>query len=155
MALTLCFRSNFDASQKLGARHENTLHAYGIYAISGEVGLRESLKTVVWEGDALDVLRGFSKEVRDDIGLDLLRLQRGLAPHNARPMKTVGVGAWELRAKDASGQHRAIYVLVVADKVHVLHCFKKKTQKTAKHEIGVAAARYAVLKQRIKDGSES
>jgi phage-related protein len=40
-----------------------------------------------------------------------------------------------------------MYVVKFEDCVHVLHCFEKKTQKTAKKDIDLAKARYAALKR--------
>lgn len=40
---------------------------------------------------------------------------------------------------------RAIYVAKFADAVYVLHAFQKKTQKTAKTDIDLAASRYRKL----------
>lgn len=40
---------------------------------------------------------------------------------------------------------RVIYVAKFADAVHVLHCFQKKTAKTGKADLDVAAKRYRDL----------
>jgi phage-related protein len=38
-----------------------------------------------------------------------------------------------------------MYVAKLADAVYVLHCFQKKTQKTSKADLEVAAKRYKEL----------
>ena len=43
------------------------------------------------------------------------------------------------------GAWRAIYVAKFADAVYVLHAFQKKTQKTSKADIDLAAARYKLI----------
>jgi len=48
----------------------------------------------------------------------------------------------EIRIQDANGQYRVIYVAKFADGLHVLHAFQKKTQKTSKRDIDLAAKRY-------------
>lgn len=48
----------------------------------------------------------------------------------------------ELRTQDAAGVFRAIYVVKIADKVHVLHAFQKKTQQTSQKDIDLAKRRY-------------
>jgi phage-related protein len=40
-----------------------------------------------------------------------------------------------------------IYIATFADAVHVLHAFEKKTQKTARRELELAAARLRQLKR--------
>jgi phage-related protein len=44
-----------------------------------------------------------------------------------------------------SGIFRVFYVAKFEDAVHVLHCFQKKTQKTAKSDIDLGSKRYAEL----------
>ena len=107
-------------------------------------------KRIVWEGDSRDVIRGFPATVRDDLGAALRALQIGERPHDSKPIKAVGAGAWEIRAKDPAGQFRAIYVALVKGEIHVLHCFQKKSQKTSRPDLATAAARYRELALRFK-----
>lgn len=106
------------------------------------------MKKIVWEGDSLDVLRDFPESVRKDLGTSLMYLQCEALPRDAKPFKTGMPGTWELRARDESGQYRAIYVSLVKESIHVLHCFKKKTEKTSRLDLSVAQARYKSLTQR-------
>jgi phage-related protein len=107
------------------------------------------MKLVVWEGNSRDVLRNFPDNVRRDLGTGLMFLQCGEVPLDAKPFKTGMPGTWEIRARDASGQYRAIYVCLVRERVHVLHCFKKTTAKTSQLDIEISQLRYRALKQRI------
>ena len=88
--------------------------------------------------------------VRHALGLELMRVQYGGEPLNFKPMVTVGAGAYELRVRDDSGAVRVIYVVKFADAVYVLHAFQKKTQKTAKADIDLAANRYRRLVAALK-----
>ncbi len=60
-------------------------------------------------------------------------------------MATIGPGVREIRIRDASGAFRVIYVAKLADAVYVLHCFQKKTEKTRKTDLELAAKRYRDL----------
>ncbi len=62
-------------------------------------------------------------------------------------MRTVGSGVRELRIRDYSGAFRVIYLATLADRVVVLHAFQKKTQRTAKHDIDLAAKRLRELRR--------
>ncbi|WP_295581941.1 type II toxin-antitoxin system RelE/ParE family toxin [uncultured Lamprocystis sp.] len=42
----------------------------------------------------------------------------------------------------AGGAFRVIYLAARAEGVYVLHCFQKKTRKTASHDIELARQRY-------------
>jgi phage-related protein len=60
-------------------------------------------------------------------------------------MNTVGQGVREIRVRDAAGAFRVMYVAKFDDAVYVLHCFQKKTQKTSKADLNLAARRYREL----------
>ena len=64
-------------------------------------------------------------------------------------MNTIGRGAQEIRIKDTAGAFRVIYVAKFADAIYVLHCFVKKTQKTSKTDLDLAARRYRDLMQEL------
>ncbi|MDO9099165.1 MAG: type II toxin-antitoxin system RelE/ParE family toxin [Caldisericota bacterium] len=99
------------------------------------------MKTIVFLGDSLEVIRAFPEQVRRQAGFELRRVQHGLDPSDWKPMNIVGVGVREIRVRDSSGAFRILYVASRADAVHVLHAFQKKTQKIAKRELDVAVAR--------------
>jgi phage-related protein len=60
-------------------------------------------------------------------------------------MNTVGQGVNEIRIRDGAGAFRVIYVAKFAGAVYVLHCFQKKTGKTAKADLDLAARRFRGL----------
>lgn len=106
------------------------------------------MKPVQFEGDSLKRLRGFPREVRHDLGLQIYRLQLGRQPADFKPMPVVGPGVEEIRIRDASGAYRVIYTARLADAIYVLHAFQKKTQATSKQDIELAATRFAALLRR-------
>jgi phage-related protein len=56
---------------------------------------------VHWEGDSREVLAGFPKEVRGNLGFALYRLQLGKQPTvSTRRMEAVGAGVYELKEGD-------------------------------------------------------
>ena len=60
-------------------------------------------------------------------------------------MIAVGQGVREIRIRDAVGAFRVIYIAKFADAVYVLHCFQKKTEKTSRADVDLAAKRYRDL----------
>jgi phage-related protein len=62
-------------------------------------------------------------------------------------MNSIGKGVWEIRIKDESGQFRVIYIAKLKDTVYVLHCFQKKTQKTAQKDLELSNKRLRELIQ--------
>jgi phage-related protein len=103
------------------------------------------MKPVEFLGDSLDALQRFPRSARRNAGFELDKVQRGLDPDDWKPMKTVGAGVNEIRVRDAAGAFRVIYVARLADAIFVLHCFKKKSQRTPAGDIEVARGRYKQL----------
>lgn len=60
-------------------------------------------------------------------------------------MNTVGQGVREVRIRDASGVFRITFIAKFVDAIYVLHCFQKKTDKTSKADLDLAAKRYRDL----------
>lgn len=103
------------------------------------------MKALKFRGSALDDLRDFPISARREAGYQLDRVQNEQAPTDWKPMATVGKGVQEIRIRDEAGAFRVIYVAKFADAIYVLHCFQKKTQKTGKSDLDLAAKRYADL----------
>ncbi|MBX8500842.1 type II toxin-antitoxin system RelE/ParE family toxin [Pseudomonas cichorii] len=99
------------------------------------------MKPLKFLGDSLDQLRGFPLAAQSIAGFQLDCIQRGIEPDDWKPMKIIGPGVREIRVREASGAFRVIYLATLPNAVYVLHAFRKKTQKTEKQDIDLAAAR--------------
>ena len=71
----------------------------------------------------------------------------GRVPSDWKPMSTIGAGVREIRIRDADGAYRVVYIASFVDAIHVLHAFEKKTQKTSRRDLELAAARFQQLKR--------
>ena len=107
-------------------------------------------KPVEFLGSALDDLRAFPLAARREAGHQLDQVQNGQEPDDWKPMNTVGPGVKEIRIRDAVGAFRVIYVAKFTDAVYVLHCFQKKTEKTSKSDLDLAAKRYRNLLKELE-----
>jgi|SRR5580704_5596051 phage-related protein len=104
------------------------------------------LKPVTFHGDSLDRLRDFAADARRQAGHDLYQVQRGSDPSDWKPMPTIGAGAREMRIRDETGAYRVICIATLADAIHVLHAFQKKSHKTAQRDLDLAIRRLRLLK---------
>lgn len=104
-----------------------------------------------WEGDSLEAARGFPKSARRELGEDIERARRGLKPSSFRPMPSIGKGVAELKQRDESGWYRTIYLGVIDGKLHILHCFIKKSGKTPKNDLAIAQARLKAVRVRLQE----
>ncbi len=84
-------------------------------------------------------------DAKREAGFQLDKIQRGQSPDNWKPMTVVGSGVREIRIYEASGAFRVIYAANIGGCVHVLHVFKKKTQKTRPSDICLAQARFKAI----------
>ena len=107
-------------------------------------------KPVEFRGSSLDDLRAFPVPARREAGYQLDRVQQGHEPDDWKPMPRIGSGVHEIRIRDAAGTFRVIYVAKFADAIYVLHCFKKKTQKTSKTDVDLAEKRYRDLTKELE-----
>jgi len=106
------------------------------------------MKPVSFEGDSLAALQAFPDAPRREAGFQLDRAQRGLMPDDCKPLAMVGRSVYEIRIQDRGGAFRVIYIAKLADAVHVLHAFQKKTQQTSKADIDLARKRLNDLLRR-------
>ena len=103
------------------------------------------MRGLKFRGSSLKDLCEFPKDARREAGYQLDRVQNGLEPEEFKPMSDVGSGVQEIRIKDEAGIFRVLYVAKLEDAVYVLHCFQKKTQRTAKSDLDLASKRYSEL----------
>ncbi len=107
-------------------------------------------KPVEFLGSSLDDLRDFPETARKEAGSQIRRVQYGDEADDWKLMPTIGAGVNEIRIRDDGDQFRVIYIAKLAEAVFVLHCFQKKTQKTAKHDLELATKRHRELLQELK-----
>jgi phage-related protein len=96
-------------------------------------------------------------EVRKDLGAILTKLQKGetVGYPDTKPMSVVAKGVFEIRLKDASGIFRAFYLIKTEHGIVVFHSFKKKSQKTPKHEIETARSRLHTYLEELKNEGQN
>ncbi|WP_425399088.1 type II toxin-antitoxin system RelE/ParE family toxin [Aeoliella sp.] len=104
---------------------------------------------VLWEGDSLEVLRGFPKSITRSLGREIQRLQEGERPLDSRPMQSIGQGVFELRQADKDGWYRVIYLRKVGSRLFVLHSFVKKSAKTSAKDLSIARFRLQAVQARL------
>ncbi len=107
------------------------------------------MKPIEFYGNSLEAIRRFPGPARRKAGQQLEFVQWGVEPNDWKPMPSVGSGVREIRIKDEQGIYRVIYVAKFRNAVYVLHCFQKKTQKTSRSDLELAARRYKELQKEL------
>ncbi len=108
------------------------------------------MKPLVWLATSLQDVRTFPEAARGEIGYQLFRIQLGLDPSDAKSMPAIGSGVKEIRIHRGD-EYRVVYIARLPDAVFVLHAFVKKSQRTPKRDIDLAAERLRRL-LRSKEG---
>jgi phage-related protein len=113
------------------------------------------LATIVWEGDSREILQGFPDGVRQNLGFELWRLQRGERPSDYRPLPSLGSGVFELRDQDERSWYRVVYLSRIRDVIYILHAFEKKSRKMPMREFEKARQRLKLLRARLAEEREA
>ncbi len=108
------------------------------------------MKPIEFRGTALSDLRDFPQSAKREAGHQLDKVQNGLQPDDFKPMKTIGAGVVEVRIRDEAGAFRVVYVAKFESAVYVLHCFQKKSPKTAPRDMELARQRLADLMKEMQ-----
>jgi len=108
-------------------------------------------KPLFWMGSSRKDLRACPDEVQDTIGYALYLSQLGDKHDQAKPLKGFG-GAGVLEVvEDHDGEtYRAVYTVLLASAVYVLHVFQKKS----KRGIATPKAEIDLIKQRLRAAIE-
>jgi phage-related protein len=85
-------------------------------------------------------LKSMSKEDREIIGKDLLKVEIGF-PIGMPLCRSLGDGLWECRSDLSQGRISRVIFCVNSGKLVALNAFIKKTQKTPPNEIDLALKR--------------
>ena len=105
-------------------------------------------------GDSLKQVKSFPEEVRKDVGSSLYEVQLGDKPHNAKPLRGVGSGVFEIVTRFDSDTYRTVYAVQIGNYVYVLHAFQKKSPKgikTAQKDIDLIKKRYKAAVEQSKE----
>jgi phage-related protein len=102
-------------------------------------------------GDSLRMLRSFPDEVQNEVGHSLFIVQGGLTPGDAKPLKGIASGVFEIVTRFDKGTYRTVYAVKIAEKVYVLHVFQKKSKtgiKTPQQDIDLIISRLKEAQRR-------
>jgi phage-related protein len=106
------------------------------------------VKGILFLGDALTNLKTFPEDAKRLSGFCLRRVQQGITPENAKPLRNLGSGIhgiMELVIHADSDTFRVVYLAKFKTTIYVLHAFQKKSTHgiaTPKSHIDLIINRY-------------
>ena len=112
--------------------------------------MNQGTKGIKWIGDSREQVRSFPKPARKIVGEALSAAQSGLKHIDAKPLRGVSSGVFEISARYNTNAYRAVYTVKLGENIYVLHAFQKKSIRgirTPKKEIDL-------IKQRLKMARE-
>ena len=106
-----------------------------------------TVRPVWWIGSTKKDLLALPEEVQHQVGFALFQVQCGKMPAEAKPLKGFGgVSVQEIVVDFNRDTYRAVYTIRYADRVYVLHVFKKK----AKSGITTPKSDLDLIEKRLK-----
>jgi phage-related protein len=113
--------------------------------------MAETIKPVWWIGSTKKDLLALPEEVQHQIGFALFQVQSGKMPAEAKPLKGFGgTSVQEIVVDYHRDTYRTVYTVRFADRVYVLHVFKKK----AKSGIATPKSDLDLIERRLKQAAE-
>ena len=108
------------------------------------------IRPLVWLGNSRREIQGFPIEAKKLIGDELQLMQFGGMPKDAKPLKGIGSGVFEIAIRHGGKAYRVMLALQLGPRIYVLHAFQKKSKR------GVATTKQDVdlVKQRYKEAKE-
>jgi phage-related protein len=70
-------------------------------------------------------------------------------------MPSIGPRVFELRQMDDKGWYRVIFLGKVGNRLHMLHGFVKKSAKTSRNDLRIAAARLKAVHARLLEDKKN
>jgi len=111
-------------------------------------------RPLFWEGSAKRDFKQFPVAVQKDMGVALFVVQLGGTPPSAKPWKGAGPGVYELIDDHRGDTYRAVYTVRIAQSIHVLHAFQKKSTsgiKSPKTDVDMIERRLKAVLERHSD----
>jgi phage-related protein len=116
--------------------------------------MSDQLKQLHWVGSSKKDLLAMPSGVVDVFGFALHLAQSGKKHDQAKPLKGFGGASVLEVVEDHMGDtYRAVYMVKIAERVYVLHCFQKKSIKgieTPKQDIDLIHARLKAAQAHAK-----
>lgn len=110
-------------------------------------------RPISWVKAALHDFLKFPKGAQLEIRRGLTVAAEGRKAENAKPMKGLGAGVFEIAMKYKTNVFRTVYALQLDDDIWVVHVFEKKATsgiKTPKKETDLIKKRMMVLREMLK-----
>jgi phage-related protein len=111
------------------------------------------MRPVSWLNAAWRSFQEFPNDVRRQIAFGLDRAAEGGKADNAKPLRGIDGGVFEISANDRSGTYRAVYAIKVGADIWVIHAFQKKSVrgiKTPQREIDLIRERVKRLRESLR-----
>jgi phage-related protein len=113
------------------------------------------VKEAIFLGSTLNEIRGFPKEVREEIGFSIETAQNGGKAINVVPLVGFkGAGVLEIISDFDGDTFRAVYTVRFSETVYVLHAFQKKSVKgisTPRHQMELVRSRLKAAQKHNED----
>jgi phage-related protein len=125
--------------------YTNSKNTVNFPSVSGD---EEKLAQLEWEPGTHETLRDFPDGARSTLGYYLYLVQKGEIPPGSSSIPGIP-NVFELRDEDEHAWYRLIHLKKTNDKIHVIHCFEKRSNQIEKRDIRTIEKRLSNLNERL------
>ena len=133
----------------------NIINNEGLSALEEDI---PEPRKIIWLGNSLKNISAFPDGAKKLIGDELLFIQFGEIPKDAKPFKGVGSGVLEIAVKFQKDAYRCVQAVQLGRTIYVLHAFQKKSStgiKTPQKDVDLIRQRYKEAKELAKHAKET
>ncbi len=115
--------------------------------------MAKDTRAISWVKAARKDFETFPHRARTDLEAALTIAAEGRMADNAKPMKGLGSGVFEIALRYRTDAYRVVYAVRIDDNIWVVHAFQKKSPtgtKTPKPEIDLIRQRLRRLREEVR-----
>jgi phage-related protein len=133
-------------------KHTKNLYTYRVNTANLHLVSKSEnkLAEIEWEPGTHQTLCGFPDGPKGNLGYYLYLVQKGEVPPDSSPVPGIQ-NVFELRDEDERAWYRVIYLKKIDDKIHVIHCFEKQSNRIEKRDIRTIQDRLGRLNKRLAE----
>ena len=111
-------------------------------------------RSLIWLGDSKENIQAFPEGAQKLIGDELQVIQFGGMPKDAKPLRGIGTGVFEIALRYNTDAYRAVLAVQLGEKIYILHAFQKKSKRDTKtpiYDVELIKRRYRQAEERAKN----
>ena len=114
--------------------------------------MTRATREIAWIKAARKAFESFPRAAQLDVRRQLTAVAEGQRPDDAKPLKGLGGGVFEIALRHRTNAYRTVYAVELDEAIWVIHAFQKKSPsgiRTAKKDVDLIRERLRRLKDAL------